>query len=210
MVRIYRIRCGTGNCFLIQENDNVVLVDTATTRYRDKVLKICKHKNIKLILLTHGHTDNVQNAAYLSKKLNAPIAMHRDDFNSLAKNQMEPMLAHGIFGKLLLRYSKKKNNREMIKPFYPATFIRSGDSLYGFGISAIIVGLPGHTKGSIGVLVEDSDFIVGDALMNFAYPTKALIYGDRQTMDESAFDIRESGARVIHYGHGKSTANRGW
>ena len=209
MVSICRIKCGTSNCFLIQENDNAVLVDTAITRYRNKVLNMCKHKNIKLILLTHGHIDHVQNAAYLSKKLNAPIAMHRDDYVSLASNQMEPMFAHGLVGKLLLRHSKKRNKKEMIEPFYPAAFIRSGDSLYGFGISAIIVGLPGHTRGSIGVLVEDSDFIVGDALMNFVSPTKALIYGDRQTMYESAFDIRESGARVIHYGHGKSTANRG-
>lgn len=65
-------------------------------------------------------------------------------------------------------------------------FLKNSDTLKNYGVDAEIVELPGHTKGSIGIKIGTSDFIVGDALINIFYPTKALLYGNFQEMKKSA------------------------
>ena len=210
MIKVERIKCGNGNCFLIHENGNAVLVDTAVKKHRDRVLNFCKTMNVKLILLTHGHIDHVQNTAYLSKKLNAPVAMHKDDFELILNNMSRPLLAHTVIGKLLLRHSMKILRKEKIEPFCPIIFVEDGDSLFDVGLNAKIVGLPGHTKGSVGVLVDDREFIVGDALMNILSPSKTLLYEDKENMVASSAKVKRSNACIIHFGHGNSTSDKTW
>ncbi len=210
MSSIERIQCGNGNCYLISEREKAILVDTSRTKFRDKILQACKKKHVKLIVLTHGHVDHVQNAAYLSRELHVPIAMHEADYELIKDNMFEPMYAHNVFGKLILALSMKSFRQDKIEPFEPGVFLQEGDSLKLYGINAVIVELPGHTKGSIGILVDDTEFIVGDALMNMVYPSKSMLYGDRVAMEKSVDKISDSNAITIHFGHGNSAANRKW
>ncbi|MDF2821282.1 MAG: fold metallo-hydrolase [Clostridiales bacterium] len=210
MRKVERIKCGNGNCYLIQEKESAILVDTSRTQYRDNILKICKKSNVKLIILTHGHMDHIQNALYLSQELKVPIAMHKADYELTKNNMIEPLVAHKLLGKLILALSIKSFHNDIIEPFEPEIFLQEGDSLQAFGINATVVELPGHTKGSIGLNVWDSDLFVGDALMNMFYPTKSMLYGERSRMDESANKISSLGKKTIHFGHGKPVSNRKW
>lgn len=96
MTRVERIKCGNGNCYIVSENENAVLIDTCKSNSVHKILHICKPYSIRLILLTHGHFDHAQNAAALSKELNAPIAMHRADLELLADNNSQPLGSAGL------------------------------------------------------------------------------------------------------------------
>ena len=78
--------------------------------------------------------------------------------------------------------------------FAPDVFLKDGDSLGRYGISAKVIGLPGHTKGSIGIDCGEAGVIVGDALMNMFYPTVSMLYGDRNTMLQSAEKLQGLGA----------------
>ena len=207
---IQRIQCGNGNCYLICEGNDAILVDTSRTQFRDKILQACKNKSVKLIVLTHGHVDHIQNAAFLSKELNAPIAMHRADYELTKNNMLEPLAAHSLLGKLILALSIKSFKQDKIEPFEPRIYLQEGDSLNSFGISASVIEIPGHTKGSIGLIIGGTDMIVGDALMNMLYPTRSPLYGDRDMMDRSAEKIGNYKNVTIHFGHGKSVANRNW
>ena len=89
-------------------------------------------------------------------------------------------------------------------------FLEDGDSLDSYGISAKVVGLPGHTDGSIGLDVAGRDLVVGDALMNMFYPTVSMLYHDREIMLESVKKIERIGPRAVHFGHGKPVRNRKW
>ena len=66
-----------------------------------------------------------------------------------------------------------------------------------------------HTKGSIGVEIEDNLF-VGDALMNMFYPTVSMLYVDEQEILLSVKYISELGEKTIYFGHGESKRNREW
>jgi len=89
-------------------------------------------------------------------------------------------------------------------------FLKEGDRLDSFGITATVLELPGHTRGSLGILVGDVDLFVGDALMNLYFPAKSLLYGDRENMLRSVERIGGFSGVTIHFGHGKSLKNRRW
>lgn len=210
MVKVDRITCGNGNCFLVHTNGNAILVDTCRARFKDKIFELCRQHNVQLIVLTHGHIDHVQNAAFLSDKLNIPIAMHQADYKLIESNWHEPLSAHTLQGKFILKLSMRSFQAEKIEPFTPAFFLSEGDTLSHYGIPASILELSGHTKGSIGIRIDNTDLIVGDALMNMFYPGKTPLYGDLTAMNKSADRISKLGEMTIHFGHGRSVPNRSW
>lgn len=210
MATIQRIPCGNVNCYLLREGNQAILVDTGRTKHRDKVLAACRDVTVNLIFLTHGHIDHVQNAAFLSEKLGAPIAMHRADVPLIEDNMRQPLQAHSPLGKLVLAFSLRSFQRDSLPAFAPAVLLDEGDSLLDYGFSAVVAALPGHTNGSIGLLVNGTDLLVGDALMHMGFPSRSLLYTDRTQMDASAKKISQSGATTIYFGHGSPIANRTW
>ena len=79
MSRVLRVPCGDVNCHLIQGEQGAVLVDTGRSGYGEKLLPLCQRWDVRLIVLTHGHVDHAQNAAFLAGELGVPVAMHRLD-----------------------------------------------------------------------------------------------------------------------------------
>ena len=79
MSRVKRVSCGDVNCHLVQGKQGALLVDAGRAGYGEKLLALCQRWDVRLIVLTHGHLDHVQNAAFLAERLGAPIAMHRAD-----------------------------------------------------------------------------------------------------------------------------------
>lgn len=210
MEKVLRIPCGNGNCYLVSNEENAILVDTCREKYRQKILDACKGHQVHLLVLTHGHIDHVQNAAFLARELSCPIAMHKADLCLLEDNMNQSLSASSILGRIVLHISIKSFRIDEIPAFTPTVFLEDGVSLESYGISATVVGLPGHTDGSIGLDVAGHDLIVGDALMNMFYPTVSMLYHDRDIMLQSVERIERIGPRTIHFGHGKPVKNQKW
>ena len=206
-MEIKRIQAGNGNCYLIAKGKNAILVDTCREKHREKILEACRDYHVTLLALTHGHVDHVQNAAFLAEKLNVPIAMHRADLELLKNNEAQPLKAKTLAGKIVLAASIRSFRTDPIPPFTPMVFLEDGDRLDQWGVPALVIGLPGHTKGSIGF-----DFgwgvVVGDALMNMTRPAVSMLYHDREEMLRSAGIIGGLLGRTIYFGHGKPSSNR--
>lgn len=99
-----------------------------------------------------------------------------------------------------LRNSKVERPEKLV-------YIIDGDDLSSYGINAKILGLPGHTLGSIGVDVEEKHLFVGDALDNWISPGVGHLYNDLDAIRKSADKIRALGNRTIYYGHGNPSKN---
>lgn len=209
MVKINRIARGNVNCYIVTENDKAILIDTGRKKYREKILEKCREQHVSLIVLTHGHMDHCQNAAYLANALHIPIAMNKKDMNLIPDNRNQSLLAKTLVGKIVLSVSLSSFEKDSLEVFEPIIYLKNGDDLSGYGIAAKVVELPGHTKGSIGVMIEDNLF-VGDALMNMFYPTVSMLYADEYEMLSSAEYISELGEITIYFGHGKEKRNRKW
>lgn len=208
--KVIRIKCGNGNSYIVSNGENAILIGTGMKRYREKILSACKPYRMHLLVLTHGHIDHAQNAAFLSKELNIPVAICKDDLGLLSDNLSQTLQAKSVFGKIVLYVSEKESFKKNIPEFTPTVFLSEGDRLDSYGISAGILSVPGHTNGSIAVDVDEKHLIVGDALMNMFYPTISMLYHDRTAMLDSAERISKLGNRVIYFGHGKPLKNREW
>lgn len=210
MSEIHRIKCGNGNCYIVENGTGAILVDTGKKEYIDKVLDACKFYNVKLLVLTHAHFDHAENAAQISDTLGIPIAMNENDCNLIKSNSNQDLYATNIFGKLVIVASVREFSSRPMPEFEPSLLLRDGDSLSNYGIDAQIIPLPGHTDGSIGIDVDGKHLIVGDALMNMFFPSVSLLYHNRDEMLKSARKISSLGDRTIYFGHGKALPNRQW
>lgn len=194
---------------IVADNDKAILIDTDRKKYCEKILERCKKFHVSLIVLTHGHMDHCQNAAYLAEALHIPIAINKNDMDLITDNRKQSLLAKTLLGKIVLSVSLSSFEMDSLEVFDPIIYLKNGDDLSEYGIAAKVVELPGHTKGSIGVEIEDNLF-VGDALMNMFYPTASMLYVDEQEMLLSAKYISELGEKTIYFGHGKPKRNREW
>lgn len=210
MSKIHRIKCGNGNCYVIENGAGGILVDTGKREFANHVIAACKSYHVKLIVLTHAHFDHAENAARISNELGIPIGMNEKDCALIASNKNQALSAETFLGKIVLSVSLKDFSARSMQQFKPSILLNDGDSLVDYGIDAKIIALPGHTDGSIGVDVDNRHLLVGDALMNMFYPTVSMLYHDKNAMLKSARKISGLGERTIYFGHGKPAANRQW
>lgn len=211
MTQIQRIKCGNGNAYLLLNGKKAVLIDTGRKKYREKVLDACKKYEVQLLILTHGHLDHIENAEYLVNELHIPIAICEDDMDLLETNMNQSLHAHTLLGRLVLALSVKTFSEELMPKIQPGVFLHEGDTLNAYGIDASIIRLPGHTNGSIGIVVNENSLIAGDALMNMFYPTVSMLYHKKDQMLQSAERISKMGPTCqIFFGHGKPISNKTW
>lgn len=192
---------GFSKAYLIKEGNSSILVDTSMNDGA-KIYDEIKDENIKLIILTHGHQDHVANCKYLAEKLNVPVGMHKADYPMISDNIVPSMNSNSLVGKIINIFTNLTPSK--IESFKVDLFLENGQSLKEYGINGVIYGLPGHTKGSIGILLDSGEFIVGDALFNMLKPTPARIYEDKEEMLKSVKIIKKSNPKTIYCGHGDS------
>ncbi|GKX68167.1 MBL fold metallo-hydrolase [Inconstantimicrobium mannanitabidum] len=208
MYNITQIKAGS-NCYLVSQEDSSILIDTGLKGNEKKILEACQGKNVKLIVLTHGHIDHIQNAAYLAKQLQVPIAMHKSDVVLIQNNLCREMKSKGFLGNIVRFFSVMSAKHTVIQSFIPEVILKEGDKLLKYGIDGEVLELPGHTEGSIGIMLGNNLF-VGDALMNMFGPGESLLYENYEEMQKSAKKITDEGKKIIYFGHGKAVENRRW
>ncbi|PKM74015.1 MAG: MBL fold metallo-hydrolase [Firmicutes bacterium HGW-Firmicutes-16] len=204
---VERIGISYANCYLLSGEGGSILIDTCNYKDGPKILERIKDKNVKLILLTHGHFDHVSSAKYLAKRLNVPIAMSEKDVPIIGRGEESALLGPAPIGRVVSFFSKFVLKKSTYSVFEPNVLLEDGQELSEYGVKAHVVELPGHTKGSVGVLTDDRDIIVGDAMFNIFRPTGSRIFEDEETMRQSVQKIKKSGATTIYVGHGKPIKN---
>lgn len=198
--QIIRLKCGIVNCYLVKGGGGCVLVDAANPGDGPRLEKLLQAAgvppgDITLLLLTHGHPDHVGAAAYLRQRYGIPLAMHPADARHLPG-----MTGRGLRGRLLLAASRRAV--KAADPPTPDILLSDGMRLDGYGIDALVVALPGHTAGSVGLLLGGGRLIAGDALMNFAGPHAAHMAEDFDVLEHSLDALERRGVTTVYPGHG--------
>ncbi len=196
--------------YLVKEGNSSILIDTGVNFEKNFIYNKIKDENINLIIITHGHSDHFGNAEFLSKKFNADIGISNLDYTTISENLKPKLYSNDLFGKILKIGNEILDNSNKLK-FEADFFLEDNDSIEKYdvnGINAVIHSLPGHTRGSMGVMVDDDKFIVGDAMMNHFSPRPASIYENKEDMFKSVDFIKNSKASMIYTGHGKPFKNK--
>lgn len=194
---------GMSHYYLIHGDAGCVLVDTGFAADLDSLLRRLAALPLRLVLLTHGHHDHIANAEHVRRQFDVPIAMHPADRPLIADKKAKPLHAAGVLGRIMMLLSDRMDRGASLPVFEPDIDLRDGMSLEVYGIAADVRALPGHTAGSVGVLVEGRDFLVGDAMAHLAIGAGPTLYEDREAALQSVSRIRASGARTAYVGHGR-------
>jgi len=177
-LQIHEVRLAYCRCWLIQQGNTCVLVDAGTQparidnfRQRLAELKVAP-ESIKLILLSHGHLDHIGVLADIQKLTGAPIALHQKDLwlveEAAALRYQPPGInlkgrMMSVAGKALMRYMVH------IEPVKVNRVLGDeGMSLLDyFGEGVDVVYTPGHSWGSVTVVIQPlKSAIVGDLANN--------------------------------------------
>ncbi len=194
------------NCYLLRTSNGFVLIDTGVTNKRailEKELENagCQHGKLELIILTHGDFDHSGNAKYLRNKFRTQVIMHKNDSGMVERGDM--------------LWNRNKQNllvRIMFKLFFrlphgdwfqPDLLVDEGDDLLRYGFNAKVLTLPGHSKGSIGILTAAGDLFCGDLLENTNKPQKNTLVDDSNELDASVEKLKQFQINMVYPGHGQ-------
>jgi glyoxylase-like metal-dependent hydrolase (beta-lactamase superfamily II) len=213
-LQIITFPAGINTCYILKDR-GAIMVDAGypgcTKSFSDLLaLHQIKPEEIQLIIPTHGDFDHAGGAKELKELTGAKIALHLKDKDLLEKGIFNWPRGVTPWGKL---------SRALFKPLMksrvdcPATAVDlviddEGLSLKEYGIDGEIIYTPGHTSGSVSVVLESGDAFVGCLAHNrmpFGFRPKLPIYAnDIELLKESWVKVINKGAHTIWPGHGKS------
>lgn len=210
--KIHTIKLGFDQCYLIGNKD-WIMIDAGESNKKKIFLKKLaglriKPGQIKLVIITHGHWDHIGSAKDIKELTGAKIAMHEFEKEWLEKSiiiQPPGVTLWGkIFSKILVLFSP------LIKiPSVKVDIVLGNKSvpLNEFGIAGFIEYTPGHSSGSVTVMLETGEAFVGDLLMNRLplrmSPGLPIFAEDLSKVEQSLKLLLEKGVKKIYPAHGK-------
>ena len=206
---IHIIRMGLTRCYLI-EDKGTILVDCGCPNKFKGFVKSLRRLSIDpgqigLIVNTHGHFDHVGSARDIQSLTGAGIAMYGADSRWMENAVLPVIPSLNLWGKILLFLALRKR----FPPAPVAIQLQDDDfSLAPFGVAGKVVFTPGHTMGSVSVLLESGEAFVGDLAMGGLpfrlSPGLPIFAEDISLVWTSINALKKKGARVIYPAHGKS------
>lgn len=211
-LKIYPIPLGFDHCYLIQDK-GVIMIDGGTSKkakaFRKAMEKIpIRPEEIQLIVLTHGHWDHLGSVRDIKEITGAKIAIHRRDkdwLESGAAAVPSGVTAWGRFMASVLEVFSPLSHFPQSKA--DVILGDEGLSLAEYGIPGKVIYTPGHTHGSVSVLLDTGDAFVGDLAMNGVPlrlgPGLPIFAEDLQAVRENWRRLLDQGAKTIYPAHGK-------
>jgi glyoxylase-like metal-dependent hydrolase (beta-lactamase superfamily II) len=161
----------------------------------------CEAGNLQVVILTHGDFDHIGNALHLRTSLGARLAMHRDDTGMAEQgdmfvNRRKPNILIKLMLPLFSSFGKTER-------FTPDIFLEDGTDLTPYGYDARVISLPGHSRGSVGILSAAGDLFCGDLFENTHGPRLNSLMDDPVSAETSLGKLRDLKIKTIHPGHGE-------
>ena len=183
MLKIYAKALGLyqTNCYIVlnQGSTHCLIIDPGYEA--DFILDFLRDQGLTLdaILLTHGHFDHVGAVREIAAETDCQVYIAEADLS------LPPQITDGPL-------------------YYTHTFPRNGQLTLA-GIPMVIIPTPGHTPGSVCIVMEDRMFS-GDTLFAGSCGRTDLPGGSYSDITDSLKKLASlTGDYTVHPGHGEST-----
>ncbi|MFF3249265.1 MBL fold metallo-hydrolase [Streptomyces sp. NPDC002870] len=204
---VYTVKNIASSAFLVTDEKGAMIVDTGVagrapamlTQIADAGLRPA---DVTLILLTHHHADHTGSALALREATGAPIAIHRDDADQLRLGGRVDLQPTSVMPRLM----KVMLSRAEIPAIEPDIILDDEEDLTRHGGIGRSFVTPGHTPGSVCVLLDDNSILAGDALsgglMRARIARKPMFATDLDAAARSMRAIAHLAPTTVYVGHG--------
>lgn len=211
-ISVYPIEMGFDTVYVVK-GESTILIDGGDPHklnvFQEGLAKASINpKDIQLIILTHGHWDHIGSTRDIKELTGAKVLMHQKDMKFLDEAYPSQPPGFTLWGKTIIALLKLYSPMIRIPKFDVDVVVDGRDlSLIEYGIPGKLVHTPGHTRGSVSVLMDSGEIFVGDLAMN-KFPMRTNpglpVFGDDiQVVKESWRKVLEMGAKTVYPAHGK-------
>lgn len=191
-IEVFELGVIATNCYIVtdEKSGESLIVDPGGTSAQFE--KEISGKNIKYILLTHGHYDHILGVAKLKKLTGARVAISEMDSQCLYDDEKSRAGIH---------FPQKQ------EPVKADILLKDGDELALGEHKIKVLSTPGHTPGGVCYIIEDEAVVFsGDTLFKRTIGRVDLPGGDLTEMMLSLKRIAKlDGDFTIYPGHGSSS-----
>ena len=213
-MRVHAVPLGLSQAYLLESDAGLVLIDAGSPHQERVILRHLRvlrsadasPPNLQLIFITHAHLDHYGSAAALRRLTGAPVAIHHADAEAMARGETRIGSARGK-GKVMSVLLPLVEFCFRPEPVKADILLEDRDCLDNYGLEARVIHTPGHTLGSVSILFENGEAIVGDLAMSAKYmrlsPGIPIFAEDISLIKPSWQKLLDLGAKMIYPAHGK-------
>lgn len=206
------VEFGHANIYFIETETGYILVDTGMPGQREKLNEIFSMvevdpKNVELIILTHGHMDHIGMVSYAKEITDAEVLVHENISENIEQGKHVDPKAQNSFGHLLnFMTALLPMNIEGIEP---DILMEDTFDLSGYGVSGTVIHTPGHSKGSVSIILDNGEAIIGDMVRpdDSGEIELGMFYDDKTTVITSLEKVASYNPKTIYLSHGETIDN---
>jgi hydroxyacylglutathione hydrolase len=207
MTQVVPINLGMVNAYLIKSK-RTILVDTGLHGSAGRILRKMfsegiNPKDISLIVITHAHSDHTGSLKELKEATGAKVVVGKTDSDYLAHGMNFPVYSRKPLFKIVSWFLPRISVDGKVTP---DIVIDSETDLGEYGFPGKIIPTPGHTQGSLSVVLDSGEAIVGDLLSGGFIRKKKIQYPhfiySQRPLEESIKKIIDLNPKIIYTGHG--------
>ena len=207
---IVAVPLGRANAYLVIGGGQALLIDTGIKGNAQKIAHALEQvhlspNHIRLIIITHTHYDHCGSLKALKELTDAQSLVHeseaarlREGYGGFPKGTTPLTKAISCLGRAI---GRRMGGYE---PVSPDLTMKDRFGLEEYGVDGYVLATPGHTIGSLSVILDRKHAVVGDTLFNiFRKSLFPPFADDPDELLKSWKKLYETGCERFYPGHGK-------
>ncbi len=206
---IVQIHLPLSNAFLIASKPPVLIDSGSEPDLVDLDDALAKYgvarSDLSLVVITHAHADHASLASVLQRTTHAAIMLGAGDVAQAAEGHNDELKPYNLTATFLKGVLPME-----FPPFKPDVVVDGPVDLKPWGLNGTAVEMPGHTPGSIVVLLPNHVAFVGDEILGGSLggafapsePGEHYFHADRAANTENIQKLVDMGVDTFYLGHG--------